>query len=108
MCGHLPNVMTITVEVDLPEEVIREARTLGLLESKRMTAMLAEELSRRRAGRELRRMLDQVRSASGAEMSMEEVNAEVKAARAERRLRCATRTMSRFSPAPWLRLPMRS
>jgi hypothetical protein len=79
--------MSITVQLDLPEEVIREARTFGLLETKRMTAMLAEEVSRRRAGQELKQMLDKVRSAPGEPMTMEEINAEIKAVRAKRRAR---------------------
>ena len=79
--------MSVTIQLDLPEEVIRDARTFGLLESKRMTAMLAGEVRRRRAGQELREMLDKVRSAPGEPMTMEEVNAEIKAARAERRAR---------------------
>jgi hypothetical protein len=32
---HIVIVMSITIELDLPEEVIREARSLGLLENSR-------------------------------------------------------------------------
>jgi hypothetical protein len=84
---HSASIMSITVQLDLPEEVIREARTFGLLESKRMTALLAEEVSRCRAGQELKQILDTVRSAPGARVTMEDINAEIKAARAERRAR---------------------
>ncbi len=83
--------MSITVQLELPEEVVQEARTLGLLESKRLTAMIAEEVRRRRAGQELKQMLDEVRSAPGDPMTMEEINAEIKAARVERRAREAGR-----------------
>ena len=83
--------MSITVQLDLPEEVIRDARSFGLLESKRMTAMLAEEVRRRRAGQELKQMLDKVRSAPGEPMTMQEIDAEIKAARAERHAREAGR-----------------
>jgi hypothetical protein len=79
--------MSITIQLDLPEDLLRDARTYGLLESKRMTAILAEEVRRRRAGQELKEMLDQVRSAPGEPMTMEEINAEIKAARAQRRAR---------------------
>jgi hypothetical protein len=79
------------VQLDLPEELIREARAFGLLETKRLTALLAEEVRRRRAGLELKEMLDKVRSAPGEPMTMEEINAEIKAARAERRAREARR-----------------
>ncbi|HOY57292.1 MAG TPA: hypothetical protein PK640_04035 [Verrucomicrobiota bacterium] len=83
--------MSITVQLDLPEEIIRDARSFGLLETKRMTAILAEEVRRRRAGQELKEMLDQVRCAPGEPMTMQEINAEIKAARAERRAREARR-----------------
>ncbi len=83
--------MSITVRLDLPEEIIRDARNFGLLETKRMTAILAEEVRRRRAGRELKEMLDQVRCAPGEPMTTQEINAEIKAARAERRAREARR-----------------
>jgi hypothetical protein len=83
--------MSVTIELDLPEEVIQEARNFGLLESKRMTSLLAEEVRRRRAGAELEQILEKIRSQSGEPMSMEEINAEVKAARAERRAREAGR-----------------
>ena len=90
-CWHIGSVMSITVQLDLPEELIREARAFGLLETKRLTALLAEEVRRRRAGLELKEMLDKVRSAPGEPMTMEEINAEIKAARAERRAREARR-----------------
>ena len=79
--------MSIIVQLDLPEEVVQEARTFGLLESKRMTALLAEEVRRRRAGKELKQMLDKVRTAPGEPMTMEGINAEIKTSRAERRAR---------------------
>jgi hypothetical protein len=90
-CWQLAGVMSITVELDLPEDMIREARTFGLLESKRLTAMLADEVRRRRAGQELKHMLDQIRSAPGEPLTMDEINAEIKAARTERRAREAGR-----------------
>jgi hypothetical protein len=83
--------MSVTIQLDLPEELLQEARTYGLLESKRMTALLADEVGRRRAGRTLRQMLDAVRSLPGEPMAMDEINAEVKAARADRRAREAGR-----------------
>src|ERR1051325_3852760 len=59
-CWQIVTVMSITVQLDLPEEVVREARSLGLLETRRMTAMLAEEVRRRRAGKELKEILDEL------------------------------------------------
>jgi hypothetical protein len=83
--------MSITVQLDLPDEVIEQARTLGLLDNKRMAEMLTEELRRRQAGQELKKMLEEIRSAPGEPMTMEAINAEIKAARAERRVREAGR-----------------
>lgn len=77
--------MSVTIQVDLPEEIIGEARRLGLLESKRLTAMLAEEVRRGRAGQKLKKVLDQVRPTPGEPMTMEEINAEIQTARKERR-----------------------
>jgi hypothetical protein len=83
--------MSITVQLDLPEDILRDARNFGLLETKRMAVMLAEEVRRRRAGQELKEMLEKVRSAPGEPMTMEEINAEIKSVRAERRGREARR-----------------
>jgi hypothetical protein len=76
--------MSVTIQVDLPEPLIKEARALGLLENRRMAELLATEIQRRRAGRELKGTLDEVRSVPGDPMSLEEINAEVKAARSAR------------------------
>jgi hypothetical protein len=76
--------MSVTIQVDLPEDIIQEAQRLGLLESKRMTAMLTEEMRRGRAGQELRKALDQARSASREPTTLEEIDAEVEATRKER------------------------
>jgi len=79
--------MSITIELDLPDEMIEQARTFGLLEKKRMAEMLTEEVRRRGAGQELKKMLEEIRSVPGEPMTVEEINAEIKAARAERRAR---------------------
>lgn len=83
--------MSITIELDLPEKLIEQARKLGLLQDKRMAELLVDEVRRRVAGQELKKMLDEIRSAPGKPIGMEEVNAEVRAARAERRAREAGR-----------------
>ena len=79
--------MSVTVELDLPEGLIRQARQMGLLESRRMSELLAEEVRRRNAGQELRHVLEQIRSLPGEAPTMEEIGAEIKAVRAERRAR---------------------
>lgn len=83
--------MSVTIQLDLPDEMIAQARTFGLLENKRMAEMLTEEVRRRSAGQELKKMLEEIRSLPGEPMTMEEINAEIKAARAERRAREAGR-----------------
>ena len=79
--------MSITIRLDLPEALIEQARELGLLQDKRMAELLADEVRRRVAGQGLKKMLEEVRSTPGEPMTMEEINAEVKAARTARRAR---------------------
>ena len=80
-------IMSVTIELDLPEGLIRQARQLGLLENSRVGELLADEVRRRNAGQELKKVLDEVRSAPGESLTMDEIGAEIKAARAERRAR---------------------
>ena len=79
--------MSVTVELDLPEGLIQQARQMGLLESPRMAELLAEEVRRRNAGQELKQVLDGIRSLPGEAPSMDEIDAEIKAVRAARRAR---------------------
>jgi len=83
--------MSVTIELDLPEGLIQQARQLGLLDNRRVAEMLIEEVRRRNAGQELKRVLEAVRSAPGETLTMDDVDAEIKAARRERRLREAGR-----------------
>jgi hypothetical protein len=77
--------MSVTVELDLPEGLIRQARQMGLLDNRRVAELLADEIRRRSAGQELKKALDEIRSAPGEPLTMDEIGAEIKAARAERR-----------------------
>jgi hypothetical protein len=79
--------MSVIIELDLPEGLIQQARKMGLLDNGRVAEWLADEVRRRNAGRELDEILEGVRSVPGDPPSMEEINAEIKAARAERRAR---------------------
>ncbi len=79
--------MSVTVELDLPEGLIRQARQMGLLDSPRMAELLVQEMRRRHAGQELKQVLDEIRSLPGEALTMDEVDAEIKACRAERRAR---------------------
>jgi hypothetical protein len=77
--------MSVTIQLDLPEELIKKARELGLLENNRVGELLAEEVRRRVAGQELKGVLDDIRNVPGKPIPIEEINAEIKAVRVERR-----------------------
>jgi hypothetical protein len=78
-------VMSITIQLDLPEALAREAKATGLLESGPMAELLATELRRRKSAAELQGVLDEIRAQPGEPMPESELAAEVKAARRERR-----------------------
>ena len=77
--------MSITIKLDLPEDVAAEARAAGLLEPEPLAELVNSELQRRRAGRRLIELMDRLHAVPGEPMSMEEIDAEVKAVRAARR-----------------------
>ena len=77
--------MSVTIELDLPEGLIQQARQMGLLDKSRVADWLTDEVRRRVAGQELKKALDEIRSAPGEPVSMDDIGAELKAARAERR-----------------------
>jgi len=79
--------MSVTIQVDLPDALVKEAKANGLLESQRLGELLATELRRRKAAVELNAVLDGIRAQPGKAMTVEEVQAEVEAVRAERRAR---------------------
>jgi hypothetical protein len=79
--------MSITVQLDLPDSLVKEARANGLLEAESMTDLLSTELRRRKAATELKSVLEGIRAQPGEPMSEEEIAAELKAARRERRAR---------------------
>lgn len=83
--------MSITIKLDLPDALVNEARDNGLLESASVGDLLATELRRRKAAAELNKVLEGIRAQPGEPMSMEEIQAEVDAVRAERRAREAGR-----------------
>jgi post-segregation antitoxin (ccd killing protein) len=78
-------VMTELV-VKLPDELAQRARRAGLLSDGAIQRLL-EDAMRREAGRQLLDAAARIRAAGVAPMSDEQVVAEVKAARAERRAR---------------------
>jgi hypothetical protein len=87
LCCHLVIGMSVTIQLDLPEALVKEARANGLLESAPVAELLAAELRRRKAAAELSKVLDGIRAQPGEPMTVEEIQAEVEAVRAEKRAR---------------------
>jgi hypothetical protein len=81
--------MSVTLQLDLPDALVHEARAADLLESARLADWLADELRRKRAREEFGQMLTKLHSVADEPMSLEEIQAEVDAVREERRQRCA-------------------
>ena len=79
--------MSITIQLDLPEDVVREAKANGLLETKSITELLATELRRRKAAAELNKVLEEVREQPAEPMTADEIQAEINAVRARKRAR---------------------
>ena len=76
-----------TLTIDLPDATAQAAREAGLLTPQALDRLLNEALRRKQAADSLLSIADRVASAGIEPMSMEEINAEVKAARAERKQR---------------------
>jgi len=77
--------MSVTIQLDLPDALLKEAQDSGLLESKRLAEILMNELRRARARKEFGDMIEQARGHSGEPMRLEDIQAEVNAVRAKRR-----------------------
>lgn len=76
-----------TILIELPEATAQAARAAGLLTPQALDRLLTDALRRQEAADALLSIADRVAAAGIAPMSMDEINAEVKAARAERRQR---------------------
>ncbi len=74
--------------IRLPDELVQRARQAGLLSDNAIQELL-EEAMRRQAGRRLLDVAQRIQAAGIEPMSMEEIDAEVKAVRAEHRARQA-------------------
>jgi hypothetical protein len=72
--------------VKLPDDLARRARSAGLLTDSAIQRLL-EEAMRRDAGRRLLQVAERLHAAGVPPMSEAEIDAEVKAVRAERRAR---------------------
>ena len=78
-----------TIQIDLPDATAQAARDAGLLTSQAMARLIDHELRRKQAADSLLSIAGRVAAAGIAPMSMEEINAEVKATRAERNQRAS-------------------
>jgi hypothetical protein len=76
-----------TIQIELPEATVQAAREAGLLTPRALERLLNEALRRKQAADSLLSIAERVAAAGIEPMSMEEINAEVKAARAERKQR---------------------
>ena len=91
LCCDLISGMSVTLQLDLPDALVKEAKASGLLESAPIGDLLTIELRRRKAAAELSNVLEGIRAQPGQPMTLDEVQAEVDAVRAERRAREARR-----------------
>jgi hypothetical protein len=78
-----------TIQIELSEATAEAAREAGLLTPDALERLLTDALKRRQAADALLSIADRVAAAGIEPMSMDEIDAEVKAVRAERRLRAA-------------------
>lgn len=74
--------------VQLPDDLAQRAKSAGLLSNSAIQRLL-EDAMRRTAGRKLLAVVERIQAAAIPPMSEEEVVAQVKAVRAERRARQA-------------------
>lgn len=75
------------IQIELPEATAQAARAAGLLTPQALERLLNEALRRKQAADALLSIADRVAAAGIEPMSMEEINEEVKAARAARKQR---------------------
>ena len=80
--------MSITIKLDLPEDLAAKAQAKGLLNPATVTRLIERELELEEPLRAYREMVEQMRAYPDNEpMTMDEIQAEVNAVRAERRQR---------------------
>ena len=76
-----------TIQIELPDATAQAAREAGLLTGEVLERLLVQALRRKQAADDLLSIADRVAAAGIPPLSMDEVNAEVKATRAERKQR---------------------
>lgn len=77
------------IEIELPEATAKAAREAGLLTPQVLDQLLTDAIRRRQAADALLSIADRVAEAGIEPMSMDEIDREVKAVRAERRRRAS-------------------
>jgi hypothetical protein len=75
-----------TLEISLPDSLAKEAKAAGLLAPEAIERMVREAV-RRRALEELKQAMDRMAAVEGPVMTPQEIQEEIRAARAERRAR---------------------
>jgi hypothetical protein len=75
------------IQIELPDATAKAARDAGLLTSQALDRLLTDAIKRRQAADSLLSIADRVTEARIEPMPMKEIDAEVKAVRAERRRR---------------------
>jgi hypothetical protein len=79
--------MSITIKLDLPEEIAAKARAKGLLNAARLSELIAREVVEDGDQRDFFQMARGLRSLPGEPMRMEEIQRIVDQVRAERAAR---------------------
>ena len=79
--------MSITIELDLPEDVAAKARAKGLLDPQGLARLIQREMVSDSALKNYREMVESMRTHPDEPMTMDEIQAEVDAVRTERRSR---------------------
>jgi hypothetical protein len=72
------------IQIELPDDTAQAARDAGLLTPEALDRLLKDALRRKQVLDSLLTTADRLAAAGVEPMSMEEINAEIKAARAER------------------------
>jgi hypothetical protein len=75
------------IQIELPDATAQAAQAAGLLTPQALERLLSNALRKQQAADYLLSVADEVAAVDSTPMSMEEINAEVKAAREERRQR---------------------
>lgn len=83
----LHGITMATLEINLPDSLAKEAEQAGLLTSEAIAKLLREAMERRQGIDELFAAMDRMAAVEGEPMTEDEIQAEIEAARAERRAR---------------------